>query len=131
MCAPPAPAPAAAAPTEPLQIVAFVCDVTDAASVARAAALVASHCAHGLHALINNAGVLRGCVFEVAPHADLTLQLDVNVGGLCAVTRAALPALRRARGRVVNVSSISGVFGAAGTSYYTASKFAVEGLTHA
>src|SRR5690606_35379297 len=55
---------------------------------------------------------------------------DVNVFGLLAVTRAVLPGMRkRKRGHIVNLSSIAGLAGSAGTGLYSATKFAVEGLS--
>ena len=47
------------------------------------------------------------------------------------MTRAALPALRRCGGRIVNFSSVGGITGRAGFGLYNATKFAVEGLSEA
>lgn len=104
-------------------------DVTQAASIAQAAAAIEA-LAHGrLDVLINNAGVAFSAPLEMTPQQDLERLMGVNVLGAFALTRACLPLLRQARGRIVNISSISGVFAAPGLSAYVASKHAMEGLT--
>ncbi len=103
-------------------------DVTDAAQVAAAAERVASLDGGGLDALVNNAGIGVGGPLEVLPLADLRRQFEVNVFGQVAVTQALLPALRRARGRVVLISSIGGKVALAYNGPYAASKHAVEAL---
>ncbi|MGH7559845.1 MAG: SDR family oxidoreductase [Gemmatimonadales bacterium] len=85
----------------------------------------------GLDALINNAGIAVGGPLEYLPPAELRRQLEVNVVGLHAVTQAMLPAIRRARGRIVNIGSISGRIASPFTGPYAASKHAVEALTDA
>jgi len=84
----------------------------------------------GLDVLVNNAGYgLYGAIEEVEPD-EYRPMFEVNLFGLIETTRAALPALRqRPGGRVVNLSSIAGMSGGAGSGYYAASKFAVEGLS--
>ncbi|MFH1466712.1 MAG: SDR family NAD(P)-dependent oxidoreductase [Pseudomonadota bacterium] len=85
----------------------------------------------GLDALVANAGQgLFGC-FEDMSDAELREQLEVNFFGPAACARAALPALRESRGRLVLVSSIAGRRSAPGSSAYNASKFALEGWAEA
>ena len=62
---------------------------------------------------------------------DLTQQLDINVISQIAVTQAVLPKIRIARGRVVFMSSVSGLFTTPGTGAYNASKYAIESLADA
>ena len=62
---------------------------------------------------------------------DLTQQLDVNVISQIAVTQAVLPRIRDTRGRVVFMSSVSGLFTTPGTGAYNASKYAIESLADA
>ena len=112
-----------AAGPEPIRL-----DVTDAAHVAAAAARLGEE---PLHGLVNNAGIALAVPVEVMPLDELRRQLEVNVVGQVAVTQALLPALRRARGRVVNVSSIAGRSSLPFLGAYGASKHAVEGLTDA
>ena len=80
-----------------------------------------------LDALVNNAGIAIGGVVEALDLGELRRQLDVNVVGQVAVTQALLPALRAASGRVVFISSVSGLVLAVMTPY-TASKFALEAI---
>ena len=82
--------------------------------------------------LINNAGFgLMGAV-EEASAAEIEALYRTNVFGLLTVTRAVLPAMRKAQsGRILNISSIGGYRGAAGFGVYCSTKFAVEGLSEA
>jgi NAD(P)-dependent dehydrogenase (short-subunit alcohol dehydrogenase family) len=83
-------------------------------------------------ALINNAGIAVGGAFEEQSDEDVRAQFETNVFGLMAVTRAVLPAMRAAgRGRIINMSSISGLVGFPGVSVYAATKHAVEGFSEA
>jgi NAD(P)-dependent dehydrogenase (short-subunit alcohol dehydrogenase family) len=82
--------------------------------------------------LINNAGYgLLGAIEEAS--ADETQRLfGTNVFGLLSVTRAALPHMRRQRaGHIINVSSVGGYTGYPGWGVYSATKFAVEGISEA
>jgi NAD(P)-dependent dehydrogenase (short-subunit alcohol dehydrogenase family) len=107
-----------------------ILDVTDQATIAAARDTVAAAVGEaGLAGLVNNAGIAVAGPLEYLPLHDLRRQLEVNVVGLVAVTQAFLPLLRRARGRIVNVGSVSGLLAAPLTGAYCASKFAVEGLT--
>ena len=83
----------------------------------------------GLAGLINNAGVAVAGPVEFLPQAEWELQLRVNVLGQIAVTRAFIPLLRRGRGRIINMGSISDRFGAPLIAPYATSKFALAGLT--
>ncbi|BEU25642.1 oxidoreductase [Paraburkholderia caribensis] len=85
-----------------------------------------------LDVLVNNAGFgLIGAVEETSPDEYRPL-FETNVFGLIEMTRAALPALRRSkRARIVQFSSTLGMCGRAGFGLYSASKFAVEGLSEA
>jgi NAD(P)-dependent dehydrogenase (short-subunit alcohol dehydrogenase family) len=82
----------------------IACDVRDQASV-DSAVRDAIERLGGLDVLINNAGVGYAQSAGLAPDDDALALLDVNLIGPWRVTSAALPALREARGRVVNVSS--------------------------
>jgi NAD(P)-dependent dehydrogenase (short-subunit alcohol dehydrogenase family) len=118
---------ASAAPRlEPLEL-----DVTSAASVRAAAARLASALGDGgrLVGLVNNAGILVSGPLEHVPLDAMRTQLDVNVVGTLAVTQACLPMLRRARGRIVNVSSTSGRIAGPFIGPYCASKFALEAMS--
>jgi NAD(P)-dependent dehydrogenase (short-subunit alcohol dehydrogenase family) len=115
------------------RIVALTLDVTDPAQVAAArervdaeAAVVGASARGGLDALVNNAGIGVGGPLELISPEDLRSQFEVNVFGQVEVTQALLPALRRARGRIVFVSSIGGRVATAFTAPYAASKHAIE-----
>jgi NAD(P)-dependent dehydrogenase (short-subunit alcohol dehydrogenase family) len=81
-----------------------------------------------LDALINNAGIALAMPLEHVPLDELRRQLEVNVVGQVAVTQAFVPALRRARGRVVFVGSIAGKSALPFLGPYAASKHALEAL---
>jgi NAD(P)-dependent dehydrogenase (short-subunit alcohol dehydrogenase family) len=102
-------------------------DVTDVAQIAQARERVEEEtAAGGLDALVNNAGIGIGGPLELVSAEDLRRQFDVNVFAQIAVTQALLPALRRAHGRLVFVSSIGGRVAMAFTAPYAASKHALE-----
>jgi NAD(P)-dependent dehydrogenase (short-subunit alcohol dehydrogenase family) len=84
-----------------------------------------------LQGLVNNAGIALAVPLELLPLDELRRGLEVNVVGQLAVTQALLPALRRGRGRVVNMSSIAGRSSLPMLGAYGASKHALEGLTDA
>lgn len=84
-----------------------------------------------LYALINNAGIAVHGPVECVPMEEYRLQFEVNFFGLIAVTQVALPHIRKSKGRVINVSSISGRSATPFMSPYSSSKFAVEALTDA
>jgi NAD(P)-dependent dehydrogenase (short-subunit alcohol dehydrogenase family) len=105
-------------------------DVTDSESVARAAQSVdAGLKGRGLAGLVNNAGVSVDVPLECVDIGALRHQLEVNSVGPVVVTQAFLPLLRRARGRVVNVSSIQGRVASPFSGPYCMSKFALEAFT--
>lgn len=107
-------------------------DVTDSAAIERAVETVALAVGdRGLTGLVNNAGVAVGGPLEYVTPEELRFQLEVNVVGLHAVTRAFLPQVRRGRGRIVHIGSISGRIASPFTGPYAASKHAVEALTDA
>ncbi|WP_129337401.1 SDR family NAD(P)-dependent oxidoreductase [Cellulomonas endophytica] len=99
-------------------------DVTDAEDVAALAAAVPTR----LDALVNNVGIAVAGPVETLSPQDMHRQLDTNLVGPLAATRAVLPALRRARGRILFVSSINGLVSFPFTGLYNASKSAVEAV---
>jgi NAD(P)-dependent dehydrogenase (short-subunit alcohol dehydrogenase family) len=99
-------------------------DVTDAEQVAAAAEEVGTE----LHGLVDNAGIAVASPLELVPLDELRRQLEVNVVGQVAVTQALLPALRRARGRIVLMGSIGGRSALPFLGPYAASKHALEAI---
>ncbi len=107
-------------------------DVTDAATIAAAVeAIAAANGERALSGLVNNAGIVVAGPLEFLPVDALRRSLEANVVGLLALTQACLPLLRAGRGRIVNMSSISGRFASPLLGPYAASKFAVEALSDA
>lgn len=99
-------------------------DVTDAAQIATVAAAVGPE----LDGVVDNAGIAIAAPLELVPLDELRHQLEVNVVGQVAVLQALLPALRRARGRVVLMGSIGGRSALPFLGPYAASKHALEAL---
>jgi NAD(P)-dependent dehydrogenase (short-subunit alcohol dehydrogenase family) len=82
--------------------------------------------------LINNAGYGVVGAFEETSDIELRALMETNFFGVMNVTRAALPVLRAQRsGAIVNVSSLGGQLSFAGFSAYSATKFAIEGVSEA
>jgi NAD(P)-dependent dehydrogenase (short-subunit alcohol dehydrogenase family) len=84
-----------------------------------------------LDAIVNNAGIVVSGPLESLSAADLREQFEVNVVGAVALTNLVLPRLRTARGRIVFVSSLSGIVSTPMTGAYNASKFAIEAIADA
>lgn len=78
--------------------------------------------------LVNNAGITVNGPMEFVPLENFRRQLEVNVVGQVAVTQAMLPLLRQSQGRVVLVSSVSGLVAMPGMGPYCISKHALEAL---
>jgi len=105
-------------------------DVTNDKSVVEFAKQVEEVCnGRGLHGLINNAGIAPTGFVEWAPLEDLQKAMDINVYGQIRTTKALCPLIRKAQGRIVNVSSICGRYAFGGAPWYSCTKFAVEGWT--
>ncbi len=107
----------------------YVVDVTDADAVDELAEDVADDFGD-IHVVINNAGINVTGSFEEHSLEDFRRVFDVNLWGVIHGCRSFLPYLKRAgRGHIVNLSSLFGIVGVAGQSAYSASKFAVRGLS--
>ena len=102
-------------------------DITDRASLDALAAQLPAE----LDGLVNNAGIIVNGPVEGLTLDYLSRQLDVNVTAQIGVTHAVLPRIRAAKGRIVFISSVSGLIATPGTGAYNASKFALEALADA
>jgi len=104
-------------------------DVTDKNQVD--AAVKAAHERFGrIDVLVNNAGVGYFGSFEESDLDEARKMFEINVWGLTDMTRAVLPGMRKQRsGTIVNISSVGGITTFPTTSFYHASKFAVEALS--
>lgn len=86
----------------------------------------------GVDVLINNAGVSYRAALEEMSEADEALQQEVNYRAPLALIRLALPHMRAQRwGRILNVSSVSGMMAMPTMGSYSASKWALEGASEA
>jgi NAD(P)-dependent dehydrogenase (short-subunit alcohol dehydrogenase family) len=110
-----------------VQVTKLHLDVTDATTIANSVSeMMASEGA--IDVLINNAGIVRVGFFETIQESHFQAVINTNFVGMCAVTRAAVPIMRRqGHGVILNMSSLYGLVGAAVSSAYAASKWAVEG----
>lgn len=109
------------------RIVPVFLDVTDQAQIDAAAKQIADG-GGSLHGVVNNAGVGRGGPLEYLPLETWREQLEVNVLGQVAVTKAVLPFIRAAHGRIVFIGSIGGKVATMLMGPYNASKFAIEAI---
>jgi len=97
------------------------------------AALEAFHTRCGrLDVLLNNAGILISGPFAASPLAQHHALVDVNIKGALNGCHVAKPYLQSTpNARVINLSSTSAVYGQASLATYSATKFAIRGLTEA
>ncbi len=107
-------------------------DVTSDESVA-AAAQEAERltCGAGLDGLVNNAGVGGTCPLEHVTRGQLEQQFQVNLFGVVLTTKAVLPLLRTAKGRIVNVGAANARLAIPLVGVLSSTKFALEGMTDA
>ncbi len=106
-------------------------DVTDAEQRVRVV-MEALERWDGVDVLVNNAGVAYRSVVEHVSEADRLAQMDINFRSPMELVRLVLPRMRRKRrGRIINVSSVSGMMAMPTMAVYAASKFALEGSTEA
>jgi NAD(P)-dependent dehydrogenase (short-subunit alcohol dehydrogenase family) len=104
-------------------------DVSKRAEVARVVELTVEHFG-GLNVLLNNAGVLHIGTAEQITEEQWDETFNVNVRGLWMLSRAVLPAMRKAGGgSIINMASVLGINGARNRASYAASKGAVVLLT--
>jgi NAD(P)-dependent dehydrogenase (short-subunit alcohol dehydrogenase family) len=109
---------------------ALAADVADRAAVDGAVAACVAEFG-GLDVLVNNAGIHFARAIDEYTEDEIDRILSVNVKGAFHVIRAALPALRKARGTIVSVSSMTGLVGQDRGAVYVATKGALISLTKA
>lgn len=106
-------------------------DVRDTASVKDAIAYIVKKEGH-IDTLVNNAGVGIGGTVEDTSTEMAQALFDTNFFGICRVLQEVLPVMRQqSKGLIINMSSIGGIIGLPLQGIYSASKFAVEGLSEA
>lgn len=111
-------------------IVPIILDVTSEAQIQDAYQLISSQQTSSF-SLVNNAGIAVAGPFESLTVSDFRRQFEVNFFGLIQVTKAFLPLIRKNRGRIINISSVSGLSSSPFLGAYSASKYALEALSDA
>lgn len=115
----------------PERVLTLKLDVTARGDAAQAVAAAAARFGR-IDVLFNNAGYGIVGALEETPEEELRAQLETNFFGAVETTRAVLPVMRAQRsGAIVNVSSLGGQLSVAGFGAYSASKFALEGVSEA
>jgi NAD(P)-dependent dehydrogenase (short-subunit alcohol dehydrogenase family) len=103
-------------------------DVTKPADIAAAVAIVKKG-GRGLYGIVNNAGVATAGPVMDGNDAEFELMMNVNALGPYRITKAFGPLVIEAQGRIVNISSISGILASKNMTAYGMSKHAVEVFT--
>jgi 3-oxoacyl-[acyl-carrier protein] reductase len=104
-------------------------DVSDTAAVAEAVDGIVEW-AGGIDVAVNNAGITRDTVVWKMTDEQWKVVLDVHLGGTFAVTRAVVPHMRTAgAGRIINVTSFTGMHGNVGQANYAAAKGGIIAFT--
>lgn len=110
----------------------WLLDVTDADRFGTVAGELADATGGRLHLLFNNAGIATAGFFDEVPLEAHRKLVDVNLVGVIHGILAALPLLKATPGSLCfTTSSSSATYGVAGMAVYSATKFAVKGLTEA
>jgi NAD(P)-dependent dehydrogenase (short-subunit alcohol dehydrogenase family) len=113
------------------RLLALPLDVTDRPAVFAAVATAVEHFGR-LDIVVNNAGTMSMGMIEEFTEAEARAQFEVNLFGALWVSQAVLPHLRAQRaGHIVQISSIAALGGFPSTGMYSASKFALEGMSEA
>ena len=106
-------------------------DVTKPVQIAAAVKAAEDHFGR-IDVLVNNAGIGYFAAVETSEDDQVRRMFEINVFGLGAMIRAVLPGMRKRReGLIVNFSSIAGLISFPSVGWYSATKFAVEGLSEA
>lgn len=103
-------------------------DVTAGEEIAAAVQTV-KRSGRTLHGIVNNAGVATFGPIANGVDTELDLVMAVNVQGVYRVTRAFMPLVAAAKGRVVTIGSVSGILARKNVSVYSMSKHAIEAFT--
>ena len=108
---------------------AYQCNVADAEAVAATVKEITKDFG-GIHILVNNAGITKDKLVPMMKAADFDAVVDTNLKGTFYMIKEAYPLfLKQKSGKIINISSISGLMGNPGQANYSASKAGVVGLT--
>ena len=109
---------------------AYICNVADSEAVAKTAETIIADFNKKVDILVNNAGITRDMLMRRITDEQWNDVISVNLNGTFYVTRAFVEQMRRGKwGRIINISSISGLIGNKGQANYSASKAGVIGFT--
>jgi len=107
----------------------FQVDVADSSSVNKMVDDVVKHF-ESIDILVNNAGITKDAMLTKMTAEQFQQVIDVNVKGVFHCTQAIAPyMIAKGKGKIINTSSVSGVYGNVGQTNYAASKAAVIGMT--
>lgn len=114
---------------EGITIKAYHLDVTDPEEVAKTFALIIEQFSGTVDILLNNAGIAAFGNVETTESAVWDKVMAVNVSGTYLCSKAAIPAMKKHGGVIINIASIAGLVGIPNMTAYCTSKAAVIGLT--
>ncbi|MDE5563969.1 MAG: SDR family NAD(P)-dependent oxidoreductase, partial [Oscillospiraceae bacterium] len=107
----------------------YQCNVADAAQVAEVCKQILADFG-GVDILVNNAGITRDNLILKMSEADFDAVVDVNLkGAFYMIKNFYRPMMKKRYGKIINISSVSGLFGNAGQANYSSSKAGIVGLT--
>jgi len=110
----------------------LIMDVADSGSIHKAKQELQDRLdERGLAGLVNNAAIGIGGPLEFIPLDELRFMYDVNLFGLLEVTQAFLPLLRKAKGRIVNISSTASLYALPTHGPYSSGKSALNSMSEA
>ena len=108
---------------------AYQCNVADADAVAETVKEITKDFG-GIHILVNNAGITKDKLVPMMKAADFDAVVDTNLKGVFYMIKGVYPLfLKQKSGKIINISSVSGLMGNPGQANYSASKAGVIGLT--
>lgn len=108
---------------------AYQCNVADSAQVAEVCGQILADFG-SVDILVNNAGITRDNLILKMSEADFDAVVNVNLkGAFYMIKQFYRPMMKQRSGKIINISSVSGLFGNAGQANYSASKAGIIGLT--
>ena len=108
---------------------AYQCNVADAEAVAATVKEIMKDFG-GIHILVNNAGITKDKLVPMMKAADFDAVVDTNLKGTFYMIKGVYPLfMKQKSGKIINISSVSGLMGNPGQANYSASKAGVIGLT--
>ncbi|EED34402.1 putative 11-cis retinol dehydrogenase [Luminiphilus syltensis NOR5-1B] len=110
---------------------ALACDLGNPAGQQWAIDFIHQHAGEELWGIVHSAGIALPGFVEYQPLANYQRTLDVNFMAIVALNKAIIPAIKKAKGRIVMISSVDGIVSLPGNAPYDAAKFALEGYADA